>query len=432
MIMQEIKIKGVDEVILHEKCDNGLDIYMWVNERVNNYYMTFNVKYGSVNTEFKLKKDKKVYSVPKGVAHFLEHIKFNLPDGKTANDFYNQYGISINAFTTFDFTAYEVFGNNNFKEALDYLVEYVNTPYFTEEMVEKEKSVICEEIKMSKSSPSSKLFFGSYRAVFHNDPHRYIVTGEEEDVKKIKLKDINLVYDNFYHPSNSFIVITGNFNPYEAVAIIKERYSKLKIGKYSEPKVIKPTEPYSVAKKYDVIKTNVEIPKAKILYKIKRSNFKDFDDVLLRIYLGIVLRSNFGATSDFKEDLIEKELVTALGYSRDIFDDYVVISIVVESKYMDTVLDMIKEKMMHLEVDEDSLVRRKRANIASLIYDYDDIEYINTDIQDNIMEYGYVVDNFYEIYNSLDMDMINKIIKEISIDNYSVVEIVPNKKDEER
>ena len=75
--MEEIIIKGIDEKVYHDRSDNGLDIYMWVNEKVSNYYITYTTRYGALDTEFKLKNSKKVYKVPNGTAHFLEHIKFN-------------------------------------------------------------------------------------------------------------------------------------------------------------------------------------------------------------------------------------------------------------------------------------------------------------------------------------------------------------------
>ena len=55
--MQEIVLKGIDEKIYYDKCDNGLPIYMLVNDKVNNFYMTLSVKYGSIDTEFKCKGD---------------------------------------------------------------------------------------------------------------------------------------------------------------------------------------------------------------------------------------------------------------------------------------------------------------------------------------------------------------------------------------
>ena len=46
--MQEIILNGVDEKVLCETLENGLSVYMLVNEKVNNFYMTLSVKYGSM------------------------------------------------------------------------------------------------------------------------------------------------------------------------------------------------------------------------------------------------------------------------------------------------------------------------------------------------------------------------------------------------
>ena len=81
--MQEIVLKGIDEKIYHETLNNGLQTYMVVNEKVNNFYMTLSVKYGSVDTEFKCGKDNTWTKVHNGVAHFLEHVNFNEGDGQT-------------------------------------------------------------------------------------------------------------------------------------------------------------------------------------------------------------------------------------------------------------------------------------------------------------------------------------------------------------
>ena len=48
--MQEIVLNGIDEKVLYEVLDNGLSVYMLVNEKVNNFYMTLSVKYGSIDT----------------------------------------------------------------------------------------------------------------------------------------------------------------------------------------------------------------------------------------------------------------------------------------------------------------------------------------------------------------------------------------------
>ena len=76
--MKEIKLNKLKEKIYYDKCDNGLDIYMWVNEKTNNYYATLNVNYGSMDTDFKLKNE--ICHTENGIAHFLEHVTFNVDE----------------------------------------------------------------------------------------------------------------------------------------------------------------------------------------------------------------------------------------------------------------------------------------------------------------------------------------------------------------
>ena len=66
--MKEIKLNKLKEKIYYDKCDNGLDIYMWVNEKTNNYYATLNVNYGSMDTDFKLKNE--ICHTENGIAPF--------------------------------------------------------------------------------------------------------------------------------------------------------------------------------------------------------------------------------------------------------------------------------------------------------------------------------------------------------------------------
>ena len=120
-MLKKIKINKYNETIYYEKLDNGLDVYMWPNNNVSSYYATLSVKYGSVDTNFKIKN--KTYEVSKGIAHFLEHVKFNEGPNRTAHEYFNKLGSSINAFTTFDYTSYEVTATDKIKENITHLLD---------------------------------------------------------------------------------------------------------------------------------------------------------------------------------------------------------------------------------------------------------------------------------------------------------------------
>ena len=140
--MHEIALEGLDEKIIEYTTKCGLKVYMWVNEKVNSTLMTLSVKFGSIHTKFKV--GKKVYTVPKGVAHFLEHVKFNMSEGVTAHDEFVKVGGDANAFTTFKYTSYIVFATDNKQDNLNILLDFVYKPYFTKKIITKKKEIIIE------------------------------------------------------------------------------------------------------------------------------------------------------------------------------------------------------------------------------------------------------------------------------------------------
>ena len=126
---------------------------------------------------------------------------------------------------------------------------------------------------------------------------------------------------------------------------------------------------------------------------------------------------------------MEKELITAIGFSKVIDENIVLIEITFETKYPAEVIPIIQDKIKNMEISEEDLKRRRRANVASLINDYDDIEYVNSDICDQLILYDKIYDNVYEIYNEICLAEAQKIIDNLNFDNYSIVSLVPfNKK----
>ena len=74
--MERIRLKQINEEIIYEKLENGLDIYLYNKEGITNNYVTFTTKFGSICNEFVPLGESKMKKVPHGVAHFLEHKVF--------------------------------------------------------------------------------------------------------------------------------------------------------------------------------------------------------------------------------------------------------------------------------------------------------------------------------------------------------------------
>lgn len=423
--MKEITLEGLDEKIYEYTTKTGLKIYMWVNEKVNSCLMTLSVKYGSIHTKFKV--GKKTYEVPNGVAHFLEHIKFNINENSTAHDEFYKIGGDANAFTTFKWTSYIVFATGNKNENLNLLLDYVYNPYFTKKMINKEKGIIIEEANMSNDDPYSLIFYNNLKAVLQKSKYRNLITGEVEDIKKIELDDIKNVYDNFYHPKNMFLIITGNFNPYEMAKITEENLSKKEFKEYIEPIIIDEQEPKKVTVEYSETNLNISYPKIKYSLKIPLNKFKNIETLDLKILVRLILNINFGPTSDFYTELIEKELATSLSSNLDIYEDYLVITISATTNYKEEVIKRLKDKIDTLEISEKDIIRKKNATLATLILDYDDIETVSMKIQDDIINEGKIVTDLKERISNIDKDILNSVLKYITNDNVSVNVFLPNK-----
>lgn len=426
--MREIVLDGLDEKIIEYTTKCGLKVYMWVNEKVNSTLMTLSVKFGSIHTKFKV--GKKVYELPKGVAHFLEHVKFNMSEGVTAHDEFVKIGGDANAFTTFKYTSYIVFATNKKLENLNILLDFVYKPYFTKKMITKEKGIIIEEANMCNDDPYNKMFYDSLKNTLQKAEYRYLITGEEADIKDIKMEDIKLAYDLFYHPENMFLTITGNFNPYEMVKTIEDNLAKKKFSKYQEVQIIKESEPKKVTQEYTEEEIGIAYPRVKYSCKIPLNKFKNIENLDLKMMLNLIMNINFGSTSLFKSDLLLKGLITSMGYSVDIYDEYVIVSLSFNTNYIEEVIKLVKDKMDNLEIDEKDIIRKKNATIATLILDYEDIEQVNSKIQDDIINEGKIITDLKERITNITKEKLESVSKYLTNDNVAISVFKPKENQE--
>ena len=426
--MKEIVLEGLEEKIYEYTTKNGLKVYMWVNEKVNGCFASLSVKYGSIHTKFKV--GKKVYTVPNGLAHFLEHIKFNMKEDVTAHDEFIKIGGDSNAFTTFKYTSYIVFATQNKIENLNLLLDFVYNPYFTKKMISKEKGIIVEESNMSNDDPYSKIFYDNLKNVLQKSNYRNLITGEVEDIKEISLDDVEIVYDTFYHPKNMFLTITGNFNPYEMAKTVEDNLAKKEFREFQEVDIISESEPKKVTKDYMEENVGITYPRIKYSLKIPVNKFKNVETIDLKLLCDLILNINFGSTSEFRSDLILKGLVTSMGYSLDIYEEYLVITITANTNYQDEVIKLIREKFDNLEVDEKDIVRKRNAAIATLILDYEDIEQVNMKIQDDIINEGEIITDLKIRVASINQEKLESVINYINNDNVAISVFKPKENQE--
>ncbi|MDO4963495.1 MAG: pitrilysin family protein [bacterium] len=418
--MKKTKIEKLDLYLYEEVLDNGLRVFIVPKDNVNGIYVTLSTKFGSVYTEFKTSSSKKMNKVPLGVAHFLEHKVFEQKDGKDPFTFYSERGCDANANTSNYKTTYLFSGSNGFDECLNYLLDYVQSPYFTDENVEKEKGIIEQEIKMYEDDPFFKMYDGIIYNSFLKHPIKYPIAGSIEDVKSITKEDLYTCYNTFYNPSLMFLVIVGNVDVEETINIIKLNQENKKYDKVDNLKIKTYNEPDEVCKEKEIKKMDIKIPKLGIGYKINCSKFKDniYDT---RIYLNILFDLKLGTTSVLNEKLKQLNLVTSeIDYTLVNTDKHILVIIMAETKDPDKVKKLIEEELKDLTVTEDEIERKKKTRKSGCIYRTDSIYAINNKIVSNIMNYDKVITDDYKKIDEININEMNKIIKNINLNNKTV------------
>jgi len=424
--MKEINIEIVNEKLFYDKLDNGLEVYMVPNNKVKNIYATFTTRYGSMHDEFVPIGENKMTKVPLGIAHFLEHKMFEQEDGIDPFNFFSKSGADSNAHTSLKNTTYEFSGPNNFLENLEYLLDFVQKPYLTNENIEKEKGIIEQELKMYMDDPFWSMYDGIRNNIFVKNPTKFPIGGTIESVRKINKKDLLRCYKTFYHPSNMFLVITGNIDPEETIRTIRENQNKKSYDKMIPVKLKEYKEPDKVVKTSEIVEKNTDTPKVSYGIKINldKTGYKD----LRRrdMYLSIIFDLAFGITSKFYEEMNSKGyLSSSIEIDKVFTETHLLVNLICETTFPKELIKEIENMINNLIIDDSELEIIKKKFISSYINLFDNVTALNDTIVSNIVDYGDFDYDFIKHVKSLTINELNNVINRLDLSNTSYYVVKP-------
>ena len=227
-----------------------------------------------------------------------------------------------------------------------------------------------------------------------------------------------------------FIIITGNVNPYETIGIIENNQNKKEFNNVNiMNKEI--TEPNKINKKYEEIKMNVETNKINISYKIPRKLFKklNLSNIELNSYISILFNILFGSTSLLQDKLISSKVIqNGININKTFTKDFIIICITTETDYPDTLIRYVEETINNIKIEEETLNRKLKVYKSNYILHFDDIELVNSNIQDNIIEYGNFINDYMDIYEKMNVKTINDIASSLKNIKRSILIIKPKTK----
>lgn len=336
--------------------DSGLTMLLCPMKGFSTSFALFSTEYGSIDVSFKTDKEDDFVTVPAGIAHYLEHKLFESED-KDAFERYAKTGASANAYTSFDKTAYLFGCSENFKESLEILLDFVTSPYFTEQTVQKEQGIIGQEIRMYDDDPQWRVMVNLLEAVYKNNPVKTDIAGTVESIAQINADLLYRCYNTFYNLNNMVLTIAGNFE----VADVLEVADKI-LKKSDDVKVIRMPidEPEDVCKKYVEANLPVSMPLFNIGIKHKPSD--KTQNAKVQLIDEMILDVIAGEVSPLYRRLYDSGLINS-SFAAESFvgRDYVMSLFAGESKNPDEVYRQI---MAEIESAKSEGIDKERFNIA--------------------------------------------------------------------
>ncbi|PVA07868.1 M16 family metallopeptidase [Thalassorhabdomicrobium marinisediminis] len=236
-------VAATAEEVTTYQLDNGMDVVVIEDHRAPVVVHMLWYRAGSA--------DEPVGS--SGVAHFLEHLLFKGTDTVESGEFQRvvaENGGSDNAFTSFDYTGYfQRIAADRLPLMMQYEADRMTNLVLTEEDIVTERGVILEERNQRTENSPGALAREQMRAAQYLN-HRYGVPiiGWKHEMEELDMEDALSFYDLYYSPNNAILVVAGDVEPAEVLALAEEHYGPIP-AEPNLPERIRSQEPPQIAER---------------------------------------------------------------------------------------------------------------------------------------------------------------------------------------
>jgi predicted Zn-dependent peptidase len=253
-----------------------------------------------------------------GISHFLEHLLFEGSETRTAkqiSEAIENVGGEMNAATSNERTFFYVkLPKKRFELGLDILSDIIKNPLFRPDIIEKERKVILEEIRMITDQPLHYQWIFFQNALFKKHPAKHPIHGTFDSVKSIKREQIVSYHEKWYCPNNLIICVVGLNQP--PIALIEKYFGDMKPRKIKKPRsVSEPVDKHQFIKKE---KRNVEQTYLVLGYKTVPRTHKD--SLALDVISSVFSKGLSGRITE--EIRIKRGLAYSVGTAHEPRTDY--------------------------------------------------------------------------------------------------------------
>src|SRR5271169_6799293 len=167
-----------------------------------------------------------------GISHFIEHMVFKGTKNRSAEQIarsVDSIGGGLDAFTSKELVSYNVkVLDEHLPEAFDIVTDLVRNPLFQKKDIEKEKSVILEELKMEVDNPEyliHEIFSSNF---WKGHALGRPILGTKQTIRGFNRDKVEKYYKQYYTPSNILITAAGNLTHKKLLNLAEDRFADLK------------------------------------------------------------------------------------------------------------------------------------------------------------------------------------------------------------
>ncbi len=166
-----------------------------------------------------------------GLSHFVEHMVFKGTTTRDAKQIAREtdaIGGNLDAFTGKETICFNIkVLDSNMPAAMDILADLVLNPRFDPTDLEREKSVILEEIKMDEDNPDYLVHEVHVANFWKNDPLAASILGTSKTVSAFAEPDVRAFHTERFSPANITFSAAGNLDHDEMIALVTKYFGRL-------------------------------------------------------------------------------------------------------------------------------------------------------------------------------------------------------------
>ena len=336
--METFSYPRLGERVIREQLLSGLPIMIVPRPGFTKKLCYFVTDFGAIHTDFTL--DGKAWSVPAGIAHYLEHKMFDLP-GRDVTAEFAALGAIPNAFTSYD----------------------------------KEQGIIGQEIDMNRDNPDTQIFEMLMENMYESHPIRVPILGHRETIARITPENLTACHNAFYRPDNMLLCIVGDVDPEEVKAIAEKR-----LGNPSLPPVTRVRrweETMTCREPFATRTMDVAMPMFHLGFKCEP--WEPGEEATFReLTAELAAEALFGESSPLYQSLYEQGLIdTSFGGGFETIDGMALFTAAGDSNDPQAVVDAIikrGEELVQTGLDEADFLRMKRSALGRRIRSLDGFE----------------------------------------------------------